>query len=141
MSHELSLACYRHAVERDLPPASYADLEVLLDRLDVRSDPPRPLHTPPRFDFPYHPPSLVVVEDDPDVVAIIHETLTSWGYPESAIRCYPTGEQILGDLASHPVSIAVVDIKLSDGEGLLPAGMCPESKCCVASRLPRQARV
>jgi CheY-like chemotaxis protein len=119
VSHELSLACYRYAVERNLPHSAYGDLEVLLDRLDLRSDTPQPLGFPPRFDFTYHPPSLIVVEDDPDVVSVVLDTLIGWGYPESAIRTYHTGEQVLADLATHPISIAVVDIKLSDGEGLL----------------------
>tara|TARA_Y100000588_G_scaffold154072_2_gene168205 strand:- start:4028 stop:5059 length:1032 start_codon:yes stop_codon:yes gene_type:complete len=117
VSHELSLACYRYAIEHRLPHARYGDLEILLDRLDLRSDAPPAPSYPPRFDFPYRPPNLV--EDDEDVVAIIREALTGWGYPESAIRTYSNGEQLQSDLATHPISIAVVDIKLSDGEGLL----------------------
>ena len=119
MAHKLSLACYRYAIEHRLPHARYGDLEILLDRLDLRSDAPPAPSYPPRFDFPYRPPNLVVVEDDEDVVAIIREALTGWGYPESAIRTYSNGEQLQSDLATHPISIAVVDIKLSDGEGLL----------------------
>ena len=139
MSHELSLACYRHAIEKGLSPSSYADLEILLDRLDLRSDTPQPPSFPPRFDFSYHPPSLVVVEDDPDVVGVVLDTLVGWGYPASAIRTYPTGEQILTELATHPISIASGTSNLPGGKVSSRVGMCQESRSFAASRPSHRA--
>ena len=118
MSHTLSLACYRNA-QRDatIDPRRYADLAHLLGMLGLLDDEQQgvqQIETPDRFDYLPRMPTLLIVEDDPDVTALMMEMLVGAGYPRDAIHDYRSGEEAIVYARKHAVSIAFLDIRLAN---------------------------
>ncbi len=117
MSHRMSLQCYLN-VRKDptVEPGRYEDLEALIDLFGPTDAGQAAGHSPlPNlFPNPEVAPSLLVVEDEPTMAALLRERLMDWGYPDTAITPLYSGEEAIAHARAHRVDIALVDIKLSN---------------------------
>jgi len=59
--------------------------------------------------------SILVVDDEPDILELIRYNLTKAGY---AVMCAASGAEALTRLRSHPPDLVVLDLMLPDMDGL-----------------------
>ncbi|MFT0851641.1 response regulator transcription factor [Achromobacter sp. F4_2707] len=64
------------------------------------------------------PSPVLVVEDEPLLQQRLHGILLGLGYAPEALHCAASLSEARRYLASHPVTLALVDLMLPDGNGL-----------------------
>ena len=118
MSHELSLQCFLDAEQDpEIEPERYRDLRALLTYFNAIGE-GKPTQLPDRFPFEDAPPELVIVEDEASLSDILAQKLLLWGYPEDATRLFADAHEAISYFKSHPVGIALVDIKLTNPQAI-----------------------
>jgi DNA-binding NtrC family response regulator len=119
VSHELSLQCYLDAKkDPELDEFNYRDLKALLEYFGASGTGSSRTPLPDRFTFVESPPQLLIVEDEESLSEILGQKLVLWGYPEEAIQFFSAGDEAISYLKGHPVSIALVDIRLTNPRSL-----------------------
>ena len=58
---------------------------------------------------------ILVVDDEPDLLELVHYTLTRTGYQ---VCCVKSGEEALAQVQSHPPDLIVLDVMLPGMDGL-----------------------
>ncbi|BCI65558.1 response regulator transcription factor [Acetobacter aceti] len=71
--------------------------------------------TPEGINFVTEKQTIALVDDDRNILTSVQMTLEAEGY---AVRAFIDGEQALQDLTSHPVDLAVLDIKMPRMDGM-----------------------
>jgi len=68
-----------------------------------------------RIDYQNDTPAVLVVDDDPDILAALHDLLDHEGYQ---VTCASTCGDALAEATASPYDAVLLDIGLPDGDGL-----------------------